>query len=74
MINTNTMMRSLPLLILAALAGTWLIILNPGMYWDDWVWVFQPPEAHLEVGRELGVWWCFLFYVGNKKSTFINYT
>ena len=61
MINTNTMMRSLPLLILAALAGTWLIILNPGMYWDDWVWVFQPPEAHLEVGRELGVWWSGYF-------------
>jgi hypothetical protein len=55
------MIRSLPLLILAALAGTWLIILNPGMYWDDWVWVFQPPEAHIEVGRELGVWWSGYF-------------
>lgn len=56
-VNFRMLVRSMPITLIAVFAGTWLIILNPGLFWDDWVWFYQSPEANIQIGRELGVWW-----------------
>lgn len=52
---------SLPLYVAAAsiilLAGPFLTVINPGLFWDDWVWYFKSPDELLRIGRELGTWW-----------------
>jgi hypothetical protein len=48
------------------LAGSILFLVNPGLYWDDWVWAFKSPEEALAIGRELGIWW------GGYATNFIN--
>lgn len=48
---------ALPLLIFAFLAGTIVIVVNPGLYWDDWVWIHQEPAENIRIGNELGIWW-----------------
>lgn len=50
-------LRYTPIVLIAALAGTGLIVVNPGLFWDDWVWWFQSPSANIQIGRELGIWW-----------------
>lgn len=45
------------LILLSALTGTALIVLNPGLYWDDWVWRFTSNEEFIRLGQELGLWW-----------------
>ena len=65
--------RSLPLFIIASIAGTWMILMNPGMFWDDWVWVFQSSESNHQIGLELGVWWSGYvndYVYGLKDSVF----
>ncbi|KMY86511.1 hypothetical protein BUMB_03723c [Candidatus Paraburkholderia calva] len=49
--------RRLPIALFAIFGGTALILCNPGYYWDDWVWIFQPPAETIRIGRELGIWW-----------------
>lgn len=41
----------------ASLAGTLPILINPGLFWDDWVWIYQSKESAIQIGRELGIWW-----------------
>ncbi|HQS46362.1 MAG: hypothetical protein B7Y12_03730 [Rhizobiales bacterium 24-66-13] len=55
--------RFIPLFLISALAGTIILILTPGYFWDDWVWLHQDPQARIRVGLELGVWWAG--YVSN---------
>jgi hypothetical protein len=47
----------LPIVLISTFAGTLLIVLNPGLFWDDWVWWFQSPESNIRISKELGVWW-----------------
>lgn len=47
----------LPIILFASLAGTLPIIINPGLFWDDWVWTHQSKESAMQIGRELGIWW-----------------
>lgn len=54
------------LLAYVLLAGSILFLLNPGLYWDDWVWIFKNREEVLAIGRELGIWW------GGYVTNFIN--
>lgn len=49
--------RLLPLLFLAVLLGPIPFILNPGLFWDDWVWKYTDPAEHIRIGRQLGIWW-----------------
>jgi hypothetical protein len=38
-----------------------LLALNPGLFWDDWVWPTQSSSENILVGRQLGVWWAGYF-------------
>jgi hypothetical protein len=58
--------RRLPIALFAIFGGTALILCNPGYYWDDWVWIFQPPAETIRIGKELGIWW------GGYATNFIN--
>lgn len=49
--------RGLPLLLFALLAGSAITVANPGLFWDDWVWIHQEPSEHIRISRELGIWW-----------------
>lgn len=48
---------ALALALFCGLAGTGLIVLNPGLFWDDWVWRFTAKDEFLRLGVELGAWW-----------------
>lgn len=50
-------LRCVPIAFVAIFAGTALIVCNPGYFWDDWVWRFQPPEQSIRIGKELGIFW-----------------
>jgi hypothetical protein len=58
-----TLFRQLPIFLICSLGGTIFVVLNTGLYWDDWVWFYQSPEENLKIGRELGIWWAG--YVSN---------
>jgi hypothetical protein len=49
--------RFVPLAIVGMLLGPIPFLLNPGLFWDDWVWKYTDPAEHIRIGRELGVWW-----------------
>lgn len=49
--------RCAPIVFIAVFGGTALIVCNPGYFWDDWVWRFQPPAQSIRIGKELGVFW-----------------
>lgn len=49
--------RFLPIALFCSLAGTALIVANPGLFWDDWVWWFQSAHSNIQIGKELGIWW-----------------
>ena len=36
-------------------------MINPGLFWDDWVWIGQDASDRLRSGEELGVWWAGYF-------------
>lgn len=50
-------LRNIPLLVLALLGGSLVFVVNPGFFWDDWVWVHQDPAENILIGKELGIWW-----------------
>lgn len=52
-----TALRYFPLLAFSLLAGSFVIVGNPGLFWDDWVWIYQDPAENLRIGNELGIWW-----------------
>ncbi|WP_118182357.1 hypothetical protein [Paraburkholderia phosphatilytica] len=52
-----TWMRWTPIALIAIFGGTALIACNPGYFWDDWVWRFQPPAQSIRIGKELGIFW-----------------
>ena len=47
----------LPIIVFAGLSGTLPLLINPGLFWDDWVWIYQSKTAAMQIGRELGIWW-----------------
>jgi hypothetical protein len=49
--------RRAPVAFFAIFGGTALTVCNPGYFWDDWVWRFQPPDQSLRIGKELGIFW-----------------
>lgn len=49
--------RRIPIAFMAIFAGSALIVCNPGYFWDDWVWRFQPPDQSIRIGKELGIFW-----------------
>ncbi|WP_162878166.1 hypothetical protein [Trinickia diaoshuihuensis] len=58
--------RCLPIALLAMFGSTVLVVLNPGYFWDDWVWLFHNAAENIQIGKELGVWW------GGYLTTIIN--
>jgi hypothetical protein len=53
----NLWLRRLPILLFTVLGTTALIVVNPGYFWDDWVWRYQGSASSIQIGKELGVWW-----------------
>lgn len=49
--------RRAPIVLVAIFVGTALIVCNPGYFWDDWAWRFQPPAQSIRIAKELGVFW-----------------
>lgn len=69
-LNWLTRLRSLPILLFALFGGSSLFLVNPGLFWDDWVWVHKSGAEHVRIGQELGVWWAgylssFIFELHN---------
>lgn len=48
---------------LCSLLSYGLMLINPGLYWDDWVWIFHSNQERIQSSRELGNFWGG--YVGN---------
>jgi hypothetical protein len=57
MMDWRGFVRAAPIILFAMLAGTAVIVANPGLYWDDWVWIHQEPAENIRIGKELGIWW-----------------
>lgn len=53
----------LGLIFLCSLISYGLMLMNPGLYWDDWVWIFHSNQERIQSSRELGNFWGG--YVGN---------
>jgi hypothetical protein len=49
--------RRAPIALLAIFGPTALVACNPGYFWDDWVWRFQPPAQSIRIAKELGIFW-----------------
>ena len=49
--------RYAPIAFIAIFGGTALIVCNPGYFWDDWAWRFQPPAQSIRIAKELGIFW-----------------
>ena len=49
--------RCAPIAFIAIFGGTALIVCNPGYFWDDWAWRFQPPAQSIRIAKELGIFW-----------------
>lgn len=55
--KTSDIARCLPVALMAIFSGTALVVANPGLFWDDWVWIVHDQAQAIAVGRELGIWW-----------------
>lgn len=42
---------------LAMFSGTILVLLNPGLFWDDWLWINKSAQEFEKIGIQMGVWW-----------------
>lgn len=49
--------RLLPVSLACIFIGAAPFLLNPGLFWDDWLWKYTDADEHVRIGRQLGVWW-----------------
>lgn len=55
--HTMRSLRYLPLVLFSILGGSFIYVLNPGLFWDDWVWIHQDKAENIQISKELGIWW-----------------